>query len=377
MEKRILKYNKPFKLESGESLPEVEVCYHISKDFREPGANKKTAAMKKVIWITHALTANSDPSEWWNTLVGEGKFFDPRKYTIICANLLGSCYGSTGPASINSKTGKPYLLSFPRVTVRDEVNFLELLRKHLGIKYIDLIIGGSVGGYQAIEWSIMYPDVIKNAAFIATSARVTPWETAFNESQRMILCADESFANEEYAEVSANGKKRIVITGGQKGMGAARTVALISYRSCKGYNSTQQDQDADSLWEHRASSYQRHQGEKLEKRFNAYSYLAMVNLFDSHNVGRGRGGVEKALAKIKAKVLCIGIDSDILFPWSEQKFIAEHTGCSAKENKNSNNRHGKFIKIKSDFGHDGFLLEHKQIQEAVGNTFKNIFYAST
>ena len=377
MERRILKYNKPFKLESGESLPEVEVCYHISKDFREPGANEKTAAGKKVIWITHALTANSDPSEWWDTLVGEGKFFDPRNYTIVCANLLGSCYGSTGPASINPKTGKPYLLSFPRVTVRDEVNFLELLRKHLGIKYIDLIIGGSVGGYQAIEWSIMYPDVIKNAAFIATGARVTPWETAFNESQRMILYADESFANEEYAEVSANGKKRIIITGGQKGMGAARTVALISYRSCKGYNSTQQDPDTNSLWEHRASSYQRHQGEKLEKRFNAYSYLAMANLFDSQNVGRGRGGVEKALAKIKAKVLCIGINSDILFPWSEQKFIAEHTGCCGKSIKNKTNRESKFIKIKSDFGHDGFLLEYKQIQEAVGKTFKNIFYAGT
>jgi homoserine O-acetyltransferase len=377
MERRILKYNKPFKLESGESLPELEICYHISKDFREPGANEKTAAGKKVIWITHALTANSDPSEWWDTLVGEGKFFDPRNYTIVCANLLGSCYGSTGPASINPKTGKPYLLSFPRVTVRDEVNFLELLRKHLGIKYIDLIIGGSVGGYQAIEWSIMYPDVIKNAAFIATGARVTPWETAFNESQRMILYADESFANEEYAEVSANGKKRIIITGGQKGMGAARTVALISYRSCKGYNSTQQDPDTNSLWEHRASSYQRHQGEKLEKRFNAYSYLAMANLFDSQNVGRGRGGVEKALAKIKAKVLCIGINSDILFPWSEQKFIAEHTGCCGKSVKNKTNRESKFIKIKSDFGHDGFLLEYKQIQEAVGKTFKNIFYAGT
>lgn len=356
MEKRVLKYNKSFKLESGESLPELEICYHISKDFPKES---------KVIWITHALTANSDPSEWWNTLVGKGKFFDPRKYTIVCANLLGSCYGSTGPASVNPKTGKPYLLGFPKVTVRDEVNFLELLRNHLGIKNIDLIIGGSVGGYQAIEWSIMYPDVIKNAVFIATGARVTPWETAFNESQRMILYADESFANEES------------IKGGLKGMGAARTVALISYRSCKGYNSTQQDADSDSVWEHRASSYQRHQGEKLEKRFNAYSYLEMVNLFDSHNVGRGRGGVEKALAKIKAKVLCIGIDSDILFPWSEQKFIAEHTGCRGKKIKNINNRHGKFIKIKSDFGHDGFLLEYKQIQEAVGKTFKNIFYAGT
>ena len=368
MEKRVLKYNKPFKLESGESLPELEICYHISKEFPKEG---------KVIWITHALTANSDPSEWWNNLVGEEKFFDPRKYTIVCANLLGSCYSSTGPASVNPKTGKPYLLSFPKVTVRDEVNFLELLRNHLGIKNIDLIIGGSVGGYQAIEWSIMYPDVIKNAAFIATGARVTPWETAFNESQRMILYADETFAKEEYTEVSKNGKRNIVITGGQKGMGAARTVALISYRSCKGYNSTQQDPDSNSLWEHKASSYQRYQGEKLEKRFNAYSYLSMVNLFDSHNVGRGRGGVEKALAKIKAKVLCIGIDSDILFPCSEQKFIAEHTGCGDREIKNVNNRHSKFIKIKSDFGHDGFLLEYKQIQEAIGKTFKNIFYAST
>ncbi|MCI1733203.1 MAG: homoserine O-acetyltransferase [Bacteroidales bacterium] len=373
----LFRYNKPFKLESGESLPELEICYHISKEFREPGINRKethkqTGTKKKVIWITHALTANSDPSEWWDTLVGEGKFFDPRKYTIVCANLLGSCYGSTGPASVNPKTGKPYLLSFPKVTVRDEVNFLELLRKHLGIKKIDLIIGGSVGGYQAVEWSIMYPDVIKNAAFIATSARVTPWETAFNESQRMILEADGTFGNEEYAQVQTKGKKKFVITGGLKGMGAARTVALISYRSCKGYNSTQQDLDINSLWKHRAISYQRHQGEKLEKRFNAYSYLAMVNLFDSQNVGRGRGGVEKALAKIKAKVLCIGIDSDILFPWQEQKFIAEHAGRSSESN-NKTIGSGKFVKIKSDFGHDGFLLEYSQIQKALKNSFKDIF----
>lgn len=327
MEKRIYKYGRPFRLESGEVLPEIEICYHISADY-------SSSSSKRVIWITHALTANSNPEEWWDTLTGEGKFFDPRKYTIVCANLLGSCYGSTGPLSINPSTGIKYGSSFPTVTVRDEVNFLELLRKSLGISEIDLLIGGSVGGYQAMEWCIMYPEVIKNAALIACDARISPWGSAFNESQRMILDADESI-----------GKK--------KGLAAARSVALISYRSYEGYNLSQKERDAETLLDHRVRSYQRHQGEKLTNRFDADSYLRMLDVSDSHNIGRGRGGVIEALKLIKANVLCIGIDSDILFPVEEQKFMAE------------NIRGAKFTEITSAFGHDGFLLENKQIEEAI------------
>ena len=162
MEKRFFKYNQEVVLESGETLPEIEICYHISKEYGKPvDSESVTASPKKVVWITHALTANSNPCEWWDTMVGEGKYFDPRKYTIVCANILGSCYGSTSPLSINPKTGKPYMLSFPKTTVRDIASCHELLRKELGIGEIDLLVGGSVGGFQALEWSIMNKEIIK------------------------------------------------------------------------------------------------------------------------------------------------------------------------------------------------------------------------
>ncbi len=383
MEKRYFKYNKGFRLECGGCLPEIEICYHISAEFgRKDSAEGKA---RKIIWITHALTAGSDPSDWWDVLVGERKFFDPRKYTIVCANILGSCYGTTGGASLNPSTGKPYMLDFPRTTIRDIAACHDLLRKELGIKHIDLLIGGSVGGFQAIEWSIMKPCAIKNLALLACNARITPWGNAFNESQRMALYADGTFGQQLYKEIrenknSADGSRNIPgirkhsgggnmpdnvcglpahagrkfeIQGGRNGLAAARSIALISYRSYRGYNISQKEADEETLFGHRAQSYQQYQGEKLVKRFDAYSYLSMLNLTDSHNIGRGRGGVEAALKLIEAKVLCIGIDSDYLFPPAEQQYIA------------GNVRNGEFRLITSDFGHDGFLLEWEQIRDAI------------
>ncbi len=344
MEKRIFKYNREVLLESGEILPEVEICYHISREY-----GKEDSAQKRVVWITHALTANSNPCEWWNTLVGEGKFLDPRKYTIICANIIGSCYGSTSPLSINPESGKPYLLSFPKTTIRDIVYCHELLRIELGIEQIDLLIGGSVGGFQAIEWSLINKGAIKNMALLACNARVTPWHTASDESQRMALYADSTFEAQEYSIESG----KVIANGGKKGLAAARAQALISYRSYEGYNSTQFEEDDDTVWALRASSYQQYQGKKLVDRFNAYSYLNMLHLSDSHNIGRNRSGVENALKKIEARTVCIGIDSDTLFPCKEQKHMAESIP------------NGDYREITSAFGHDGFLLEWEQIQNII------------
>lgn len=334
MEKRVFRYGKPLALEGGETLQEVEICYHISREFNPAAAGDG----KKVIWITHALTANSDPCDWWDTLVGEGKFFDPRKYTIICANILGSCYGSTSPCSINPATGKPYHLEFPKITVRDVATCHNLLLEHLGIGQIDLLTGGSVGGHQALEMSIMFPHKIKNMVLLACNCRFTPWGSAFNESMRMALYADPTFEQG---------------LGGKAGLAAARSIALISYRSFEGYNTTQFESDEDCMFPQRAASYQRYQGKKLVDRFDAYSYLSMLNLTDSHNVGRKRGGVEKALGMVKANTVCIGIDSDGLFPVEEQKFMAEHIPGA------------RYREITSAFGHDGFLLEWKQIKEII------------
>ncbi|MDR3236044.1 MAG: homoserine O-acetyltransferase [Prevotellaceae bacterium] len=332
MIKQIFRHKESFMLEGGGVLPELEICYYTSSTAIEN---------KKVVWICHALTANANPEEWWDTLVGAGKYFDTEKYFIVCANILTSCYGTTGPHSVNPAAGKPYLLDFPLTSIRDMVQAHELLRTHLGIVQIDLLIGGSSGGFQAVEWAISNPPLIKNLCLICCNARVSAWATAFNESQRMALNADASFA----AQASAD--------GGKKGLECARSIALLTYRSYSGYEATQSEHDDDCFLAQRACSYQRYQGEKLSKRFNAYSYYYLTLGLDTHNVGRGRGGVAKALSQITAKTLCIAIDSDVLFPVCEMETVAAHVP------------HAELHIISSTFGHDGFLLEHNQLKNVL------------
>ncbi|MBQ8839126.1 MAG: homoserine O-acetyltransferase [Bacteroidales bacterium] len=320
-----------FDFEAGGSIEGLKIVYHCSE---KPWQADDT---RKVIWICHALTANSDAEDWWPELTGPGKLFDTEKYFVICANMLGSAYGSSGPASVNPQTGKPYFFDFPRITVRDIVRANDLVRRHLGIGTIDLMIGGSIGGFQSLEWSIMEPEVLKKAVYIACGARVTPWLTAYNESMRLALEADPSF------------RKCEDLKGGEAGLRCARSIALISYRSYEGYNSTQREEDEDCMFADRAGSYQRYQGKKLADRFDAYSYYYLCGSVDSNNVGRGRGGVEAALSTIKAECTVIGIDSDRLFPVEEQKLIAAAIPGAV------------YHEITSKFGHDGFLLENEQL----------------
>jgi homoserine O-acetyltransferase len=324
-----------FEFEAGGSIEGLKVIYHCSDKMWEKDDQRK------VIWICHALTANSDAQDWWPELVGPGKLFDTEKYFVICANMLGSAYGSSGPASLNPATGTPYYFDFPLVTVRDIVKANDLVRRHLGIEKIHLMVGGSIGGFQSIEWTIMEPDLFEKAIFIACGARTTPWLTAWEESQRMALEADPTF------------RECASLRGGEMGLRCARSIALISYRSYEGYNATQAEQNEDCLFADRAGSYQRYQGKKLSDRFDAYSYYYLSASVNSNNVGRGRGGVQTALATIKADCTVVGIDSDRLFPVEEQKFIAETVPGA------------KYYEITSKFGHDGFLLENDQLTEII------------
>ena len=324
----------PFTFENGDRLESIDIAYHTSPreyDGKEP-----------VIWICHALTANSDCEDWWPEMVGSGKLIDTDKYFVACVNMLGSAYGSSGPASINPETGKPYLLSFPQVTVRDMINAAILVRKHLGIDSVDLLIGSSIGGFQSIEWAVMEPDVFKQALFIATEPRVTPWLTASVETQRMALRADPTFA--ECKDIH----------GGEEGLKCARAQAMISYRCFQGYGLTQAEQDDDTLFADRAASYQRYQGEKIIRRgFDAYSYNSVSTSVISNNVGRGRGGVAKALSRIKARTTVVSIDTDGLFPPHHvEKWAAMIPGV-------------EYLEITSNFGHDGFLLETAQLTEII------------
>lgn len=318
----------PFVLESGAVLPEVHINYSTFGTLSETGDN--------VIWICHALTANSDPSAWWSELVGEDKFYNPQQYFVVCANVVGSCYGSSGPLTMNA-IGTPYYHDFPQVTIRDMVQAHELLRAHLNIHQIHTCIGGSVGGQQAMEWTIIQPNVIRHLVLMCTNAFHSPWGIAFNEAQRMALTTDATFYTQS-------------TTAGNLGMRAARAVALLSYRNYHTYCATQQEQDHEKLDDYAASSYQRYQGEKLEKRFNAHSYWLLSKAMDSHHVGRGRGSAEQALSTIIAKTVVIGITSDVLFPVNEQHFLAKYISQAT------------YAEIDSLYGHDGFLIETAKIK---------------
>ncbi len=334
---KTLKHKLPFETETGVILPSLEIAYNTW--------GKLNSSSDNVLWICHALTANSDVEAWWPGMVGKGLLFDPEKYFIVCANVLGSCYGTTGPASVNPQTGKPWLNSFPLITVRDLVRVHEIVRNHLGIKRIHTIIGASIGGYQALEYSIMFPELIERLIVLASGARQTPWALAFSESMRLAMKADQTFTSGDPE-------------GGKAGLMAARSIALLSYRTMEAYNNTQQEGDDEKLESFRAASYQAYQGEKLVKRFNPYSYWCLTCLSDTHNIGRGRGGIINALKGIKAEVLCVGIKSDLLFPTDDQKFIT------------ANADNAEYVEIDSSFGHDGFLIETSVVTDVVRRFWK-------
>jgi len=334
-----IKFGEPFALENGSVLPELEICYHTYGTLNADADN--------VVWICHAFTANSDAADWWPGMVGPGLTFDTSKFFVVCANILGSCYGTTGPTSINPLTGEPYFLDFPIVTIRDMANAHEKLKDYLKIKSIHTIVGGSVGGQQALEWCIMKPNLIKHLLVFVTSAAFSPWGIAINESQRLALTADPTFTERR-------------LDAGQKGLAAARSIALLSYRNQQTYNATQAETDPDKMDHFKASSYQQYQGQKLVRRFNAHAYWYMTKALDSHNVGRNRGGIEAALATIKAHTLYVSISSDLLFPPQEVKpNVALTPGAQYHE-------------IESLYGHDGFLLENEKLDQTIKAFYQSI-----
>ncbi len=326
-------HKQPFPLESGHILPEITIAYHTYGQLNENKDN--------VVWICHALTANSDVADWWKGLAGSGYVINPEEHFIVCANILGSCYGTTGPLSVNPATGTPYFSSFPIITIRDMVQAHMLLREHLEIPSIYLLIGGSMGGYQALEWCIMEKEHINNLLLLATSPAESAWGIAIHTTQRLAIEADST-----WRDLSPN--------AGQKGLKAARAMGLISYRNYGILVEKQTDTDVEKTDDYKASSYINYQGNKLVNRFNSYSYWLLTKAMDSHHLARGRGAsLAEVLGQITQKTLIIGISSDILCPVVEQQFLAEHIDDSV------------YIEIDSVYGHDGFMVETKKISECM------------
>lgn len=325
-------HSHPFTLESGRTLPAYHLGYTTYGNLNQENDN--------VVWIFHALTANSLPDEWWPGLVGDGKLFSPENYFIVCVNMPGSCYGSLSPLDENPETGEPFYHDFPFFTPRDMIRSYQSLRKYLGIEKIKIGIGGSMGGQQLLEWAIEEPELFEYIFPIATNAVHSPWAKAFNASQRLSIEGDCTWQNRN-------------ALAGIEGMKAARSIALLSYRHYDTYNAGQSELDQNKIDNFKSESYQKYQGEKLARRYNAFSYYFLSKSMDSQNVGRGRNSAEEALQKIKAKTLVIGINSDILFPIVEQRFLA------------SNIPGAHFESIASLYGHDGFLLEFEIIESLI------------
>ena len=327
MTQEIFHSQEPLTLESGEILSQFHLAYTTYGQLNPEKSN--------VIWVVHALTGDSKAAEWWSGLIGEDKFFDPGNHFIICANLLGSNYGSSNPFSINPETGEAYFYDFPQVTPRDLAASLEALRIHLELEKIHTLIGGSLGGQVALEWAVTLGQKLKNAVILASTAKTSPWVIGFNETQRMAIESDCTWGNRDE-------------NAGKKGLETARAIAMLSYRSPADLRIKQSDKE-EKLDGFRSSSYLRYQGQKLANRFNALSYWTLTKAMDSHDLGRNRGGVEAALAQIEARVLAIGVNSDILFLPQESQYISQKV------------KRGTYKEIDSTAGHDAFLIEFEQL----------------
>ena len=321
----------PFQLENGAWLPEFELAYTTYGKLNENQDN--------LIWVCHAFTGNANPSDWWGGLIGDKWLFNPEKHFVVCVNILCSHYGSTNPLSINPVTNEPYFQDFPLVTIRDVVKTFEILRNALQLPKIAILMGGSLGGQQAIEYAATFPEAMERLILFSTNAIHSPWGIAFNESQRMAIELDTTWGER---------KKE----AGMEGLKVARSIALLSYRNYETYNRTQSRDEGQTNF-FRAMTYQNYQGEKIKRRFNAFSYYYLTKMFDSHDISRGRGTLEETLAAISQKTLVIGISSDILFPPAEQAFIAQHIPSAT------------YIEIDSTYGHDGFLIEFEIMSRAI------------
>ena len=322
---KIYRHDTPFELECGQRLEELTIAYHTYGSLNDRRDN--------VVWVCHALTADSDVRLWWPGTVEPGRFLDPARYFIVCANILGSCYGTTGPLHTDPSAATPYYRRFPLCTIRDIVNAHRALARHLGISAIHALVGSSVGGFQAVEWAVMEPSRFGRLVLIATDAYASPWTVAIDETQRMAIETDPTYRLDRP-------------DGGRAGLAAARAIGMLTYRGASGYNASQQNAapyDIASL--HRAQTYQRHQGDKLTRRFDAYSYMAILRSFDTHDVGRDRGGLDAALARIACPTLVVGLTTDIIFTPGEMRSLASRIPRA------------QYCEISSPYGHDGFLVE--------------------
>ena len=345
----------PLTLESGEVLSSLSIAYETYGKLNKDKSN--------ALLICHALSGDAhlagfhkgeDRPGWWETVVGPGKAFDTDRYFVICSNIIGGCKGSTGPSSINPETGKPFGASFPVITIRDMVNAQKLLLDHLGVSRLYAVIGGSMGGMQALQWTVSYPDAMKKAIVIAATGYSTPQQIAFNEVGRKAIISDPHWDNGDYY-----GK-----TLPTHGLALARMVGHITYLSNESmhekFGRALQGKDRvgfDFSTEFKIESYLHHQGDTFTKRFDANSYLYITKAIDYFDLTKD-GSLNSGLSKVKASFLVISVSSDWLYPpYQSQEIVSALT---------ANEREVHYSEIRSNYGHDAFLLESGQLNYLMG-----------
>lgn len=348
---------QPFLVESGHSFQDLIVAFETYGKLNHAGDN--------CILVIHALTGSAhaagrhSPDDrlpgWWDPLIGPGRTLDTDKYFLICPNVLGSCYGTTGPASLNPDTGKPFGMSFPVFNIRDMVHLQKRLLDKLGVKRLITAVGGSMGGMQVLEWLINYPEFLHSGITIAAAGRLSAQTIAYNQMQRKAICLDPAWSQGDYHNSP----------GPQKGLALARMIATITYKGNNSFDqrfgrafsglTTDDYYRLDSTFE--VENYLQYQGDKLVKRFDANCYLYLTKAMDLHDIGFPFNAYKEAFARIKAPVLAVGVNSDILYPVDQQKEIVElvqlHGGTAF------------YQEISSPHGHDGFLIEFEQLGQII------------
>ncbi|HEY5890043.1 MAG TPA: homoserine O-acetyltransferase [Acidimicrobiia bacterium] len=331
-----------FPLESGDSLPDVTVAY------RTWGEPRSEATL-----ICHALTGNADADDWWGGMFGPGRTFDPESEYVVATNVLGGCYGTTGPTSVDPRTGDRYMSAFPAVTIRDMVNLQALFLERLGVERLNLVIGGSMGGMQATEFGASFPDRVRSVVSIGAGVAQSAWGLAFAAPQRAAIVNDPEFAGGHY-------------TGGagpSRGLATARMIAMVSYRGHDSFEARFGRRISEDGYE--VQTYLGYQGQKLVERFDANSYLSLLGAMDSHDLARGRGEMSDVLNEFTTPLLAIGISTDVLFPPHQVRDLADATP------------NGRYATLHTPQGHDGFLIEEESLNRIVSGFKKEVLSGLT
>ncbi len=339
-----------FVTELGNVISDVEIAYETYGVINTLGTN--------VIWLCHALTGDAhaadtnDQPGWWGALIGAGRAIDTERYFVVSANVLGGCAGTTGPSSLKLGSTEVYGAAFPEITIRDMVSVQKALADHLQVNQIQAVIGGSMGGMQALEWAIMYPNMIQNTVVIAADPEFSPMGIAYNDVMRQAIVADPQYHEGDYWKLGVFP---------EQGLRVARMLGMITYRTAALFQERFARQKENG--EFQVNRYLRYQGDKLVKRFDAQSYLTLLQAMDTHDIGRDRGGLEAAFSLIRARLVWVGIDDDLLYPANYlQQAVAVAKACGVN---------ARYEHIHSPFGHDAFLIEWEQLQQLIIGVLEN------